>query len=45
MSFAKVDEREGTFVISSPDLSALKLPLVQTATPAPTASASASVTP
>ncbi|PYL55749.1 MAG: hypothetical protein DMF29_00800, partial [Verrucomicrobia bacterium] len=28
MSFAKVDEHEGTFVISGPDLNTLKLPLV-----------------
>src|SRR5439155_9647421 len=28
MWFAKMDEREGTFVISSPDLNALRLPLV-----------------
>jgi Domain of unknown function (DUF4340) len=42
MSFAKVDEREGTFAISSPDLNALKLSLVQTVTPPPTASATVS---
>jgi uncharacterized protein DUF4340 len=42
MTFAKVDEREGTFVISGPELNALKLPLVapEPATPAATASAS-----
>jgi len=34
MWFARTDEREGTFVISNPDLNALKLPLVQTAPPA-----------
>jgi Domain of unknown function (DUF4340) len=28
MWFAKVDEREGTFVVNNPDLNALKLPLV-----------------
>jgi hypothetical protein len=35
MWFARVDGREGTFILSSPDLSALKLPLVQTAAPSP----------
>jgi hypothetical protein len=35
MWFARVDEREGTFVINNPDFNALKLPLTQTA---PTAS-------
>jgi hypothetical protein len=39
MWFAKVDEREGTFVVNNPDLNALKLPLVQTATPSSTATA------
>jgi hypothetical protein len=43
MWFARTDEREGTFVISSSELSALKLPLV--ATPSPTPAASASGTP
>jgi hypothetical protein len=41
MSFARVDEREGTFVISGPDLNALKLALVQTTTPRPGASVTA----
>jgi hypothetical protein len=35
MWFTRVDGREGTFVISNPDLTALRLPLVQTAAPAP----------
>jgi Domain of unknown function (DUF4340) len=43
MWFARSDEHEGTFVISNPDLTALKLPLV--AMPSPAASSSASATP
>jgi hypothetical protein len=39
MWFSKVDEREGTFVISNPDLDALKLPLVQVPTASPALSA------
>ena len=41
--FAKVDERDGTFVISAADLNALKSPLAaqQSPTPAPPASAMA----
>ena len=35
MSLARTDEREGTFVISNPDLNALRLPLVQTPSPSP----------
>ena len=35
MSFAKVDEREGTFALSSPDLNALKLSLVGQESPSP----------
>lgn len=42
MSFARVEGRDGTFAISTPDLSALKLPLGQTA---PASSPSPSVTP
>jgi Domain of unknown function (DUF4340) len=42
MASAKVDEREGIFVISSPDLNGLKLPLQQVAASSPTASASPS---
>jgi hypothetical protein len=40
MWFAKVDEREGVFIISNPDLNALKLPLLQVPAASPTASAS-----
>src|SRR5581483_1774737 len=36
MWFTRMDGREGTFVISNPDLTALRLPLVQTASPTPT---------
>src|SRR5437868_894642 len=39
MWFARVDDREGTFVISNPDLNALKLPLVPMPSPSPAASA------
>jgi len=35
MSFAKVDEREGTFALSNPDLNALKLSLVGQESPSP----------
>jgi hypothetical protein len=44
MWLAHVDEREGTFVLSNPDLNAFKLPLAWTAeaSPAPTATAVAS---
>jgi hypothetical protein len=38
MWFAHVDEREGTFVISNPDLNAFKLPLVAAPSPSPAAS-------
>jgi hypothetical protein len=41
MWFARADEREGTFVISNPDLNAFKLPLVATPSPSPAASSSA----
>ncbi len=40
MWFARVDEHEGTFVISNPDLNALKLPLVAMPSPSPAASPS-----
>ncbi len=43
-AFAKVDEREGTFAISNPDVRALKLPLVAPESPTPAATASASPT-
>jgi hypothetical protein len=45
MWFAKVDGREGTFVINNPDFNALKLPLVAPPSPSPTASASVSASP
>jgi hypothetical protein len=41
MWFAKVDEREGTFAISNPDLNALKLTLVAGESPTPTATVTA----
>ncbi|CAN5570036.1 hypothetical protein BH18VER2_BH18VER2_13890 [soil metagenome] len=37
MWFAKIDGRDGTFVVNQPDLNALKLPLAQPASPSPTA--------
>ena len=40
--FARTDEREGTFVLSNPDLNAFKLPLIATPSPSPAATASAS---
>ena len=45
MWFAKVDEREGTFVISNPDLNAFKLPLIGQESPSPSPSATATATP
>lgn len=39
MWFARIDEREGTFVMSNPDFNALRLPLVAEPAPSPTASA------
>jgi len=44
VTFAKIDEREGTFVISNADLSALRLPLVATESPTPTATPTATAT-
>jgi hypothetical protein len=38
MWLAQTNEREGTFVVSNPNLNALRLPLVQVATPTSTAS-------
>jgi len=38
MWFARIDEREGTFVISNPDFNALRLPLVATPGASPTPS-------
>jgi len=43
MWFARVDEREGTFVISNPDFNALRLSLMKPVEPSP--AVSASVTP
>src|SRR6266566_8398592 len=47
--FARVDEREGAFVLSSPDLNTLKLPLVsqpmRSPSPSPTATASPTAKP
>jgi Domain of unknown function (DUF4340) len=45
MWFARVDEREGTFVISNPDLNALRLPLVKPVEPSPAVSASVTPSP
>jgi hypothetical protein len=45
MWFAKVDGREGTFVINNPDFNALKLPLVAPPSPSPAPSASVSALP
>jgi hypothetical protein len=39
MWFARVDEREGVFLMNTPDLNALKLPLVQPPAPSPPAGA------
>ena len=44
MWFARVDEREGTFVLNNPDLNALKLPLVSQPTPSPSPSPSPNTT-
>ncbi len=44
MWFAKVDEREGTFVMSNPDANALKLSLVGQASPSPSPSPSPTLT-
>lgn len=45
MWFARTDEREGTFVLSNPDLNAFKLPLAATPSPSPAASPSTTGTP
>jgi len=45
MWFARTEGREGTFVISSPDFNALRLPLVALPAPSPTPAASASEAP
>ena len=44
MWFAKVDEREGTFVTAAPDLNALKLPLVAQESPSPSPIATVTAT-
>jgi hypothetical protein len=43
--FAHTDERDGTFVIGNPDLSALRLPLVATPAASPTATAAGTPAP
>ena len=45
MWFARTDEREGTFVMSNPDLNAFKLPLVATPTPGPAATPAGTASP
>jgi hypothetical protein len=45
MSFAKVDEREGTFVIGNPEVNALKLSLVGQEPSSPSPSPSLTATP
>jgi len=47
MWFAKVEGRDGTFVVSNPDFTAFKLPLVKTApaSPAPSATLAPTATP
>jgi hypothetical protein len=44
MWYARAEEREGTFVISTPDLNALKLPLVNQPTPSPSPAQSPTAT-
>jgi len=45
MWFARTDEREGTFVMSNPELNALKLPLVAAPSPGPGGSATGTPSP
>jgi hypothetical protein len=45
MWFARLEGREGTFVVNNPDLNALKLSLVETAVPKPAAVGSPSASP
>jgi hypothetical protein len=45
MWYAKVDGRDGVFVMNNPDFNALRLSLADTAAPSPTTSPSASPTP
>ena len=44
MWFARADEREGTFVLSTPDLNAFKLPLISQSSPSPSPAPGANVT-
>jgi hypothetical protein len=37
MWFARVEGRDGVYIISNPDFNALRLPLADTAAPSPTA--------
>jgi len=45
MWLARTEEREGIFTLSTPDLTALKLPLIAQPAPSPTASVSPTATP
>lgn len=45
MWFARVDEREGVFVLSNPDLNALKLSLLEAPVPAPSPAGGAAASP
>jgi hypothetical protein len=45
MWFARSDEREGTFILSNPDLNAFKLPLMAMPSPSPAATVTASPVP
>ena len=45
MWFARTEEREGVFVLSTPDLTALKLPLIEQPSRSPTASPAVTATP
>ena len=45
MWFVRTDEREGTFVLSNPDLNALKLPLVALPSPSPAATPAGTASP
>jgi hypothetical protein len=45
MWFAKVDEREGTFVMSNPDANALRLSLIGQESPSPSPSPTLTATP
>jgi hypothetical protein len=45
MWFARVDEREGSFVISNPDVNAFKLPLVSQESPSPSPPPTLTATP